>query len=247
MRRPALLALSLMGLAQALRTKPVLPGGGVPWRQSKRESRHVLNSNYALEQLRRQRLSADPDEPNAKARKFRSFRSAFASLPVLSPGFTLQVGGAVLFTLTLSTVLLKILEGIPMLDALYFAITVTTTAGYGDFTPTSTLSRILVSALSFGGLGLIGTLAAGVVGDFAWSLDDTVRSSQTVAGDARRGAIWGYTNRSLLSGAAKRLRLDKLGVVIRALTRTLAMALTITRTLTLTLTRTLAPNPKPKT
>ncbi len=55
---------------------------------------------------------------------------------------------AIIAMLALGTVLFSILEGWSPIDSFYFVAMTATTVGYGDFTPTHTLSKIITVAYS---------------------------------------------------------------------------------------------------
>ena len=61
----------------------------------------------------------------------------------------------VLILLTTGTTFYHILEGWRWLDALYFSVTTLTTVGYGDFSPTTDLSKLFTIGYIFIGIGTI--------------------------------------------------------------------------------------------
>ncbi len=59
-----------------------------------------------------------------------------------------------LFTLALGVVFYSFHEGWSLIDSLYFAISTLTTVGYGDFVPTTSLSKLFTSLYIIIGLGI---------------------------------------------------------------------------------------------
>lgn len=90
--------------------------------------------------------------------------------------FSGAVFAALVITLHLftATVFLCIVEGWSLVDALYFAVVIATTVGYGDITPIHSISKIFVSFYAIVSVALIGGLLQSLVervanaqGDFA--------------------------------------------------------------------------------
>lgn len=88
----------------------------------------------------------------------------------------------VLIHLLTATVFLKISEGWALLDALYFAVVIATTVGYGDITPTRTVSKLFVS--------LYAIISVALIAGMLQSLVDRVADTQrTVANRAHRALL----------------------------------------------------------
>lgn len=63
-----------------------------------------------------------------------------------------------------ATIALHLLEGWGFLDSLYFVVVVTTTVGFGDYTPKKPISKLYVCYLVFAAVSLISTCLAFAVG-----------------------------------------------------------------------------------
>jgi voltage-gated potassium channel len=61
----------------------------------------------------------------------------------------------VFFMLVSGTIFYSFAEGWSVVDAFYFSVTTLTTVGFGDLTPTTTLSKLFTVLYIFTGLGLI--------------------------------------------------------------------------------------------
>jgi hypothetical protein len=59
------------------------------------------------------------------------------------------------FILACGTSFYTLIEGWPVIDALYFSVASLTTVGYGDFTPSSTGSKIFTIAYLLSGVALL--------------------------------------------------------------------------------------------
>ena len=68
------------------------------------------------------------------------------------------VGGLSLFVLGLGTVVYRILEDWSWVDSFYFSSVTLTTVGYGDLSPTTTVSKLFTVFYIFAGISLIGAL-----------------------------------------------------------------------------------------
>ena len=71
---------------------------------------------------------------------------------------TRTVGGLSLFVLGLGTVVYRILEDWSWVDSFYFSSVTLTTVGYGDLSPTTTVSKLFTVFYIFAGISLIGAL-----------------------------------------------------------------------------------------
>ena len=65
---------------------------------------------------------------------------------------------AVVAVLISGTLFYYVEEGWSVLDALYFSVVTLTTIGYGDYAPTSTLSKLFTMAYALTGIALIAGL-----------------------------------------------------------------------------------------
>ena len=61
----------------------------------------------------------------------------------------------VFFMLLVGTIFYSLHEGWSLIDAFYFSVTTLTTVGFGDLSPTTTLSKLFTVVYIFTGLGLI--------------------------------------------------------------------------------------------
>ena len=68
------------------------------------------------------------------------------------------VGGLSVFVLGLGTVVYRILEDWSWVDSFYFSAVALTTVGFGDLTPTTTVSKLFTVFYIFVGISLIGAL-----------------------------------------------------------------------------------------
>jgi len=68
------------------------------------------------------------------------------------------VGGLSLFVLGLGTVVYRILEDWSWVDSFYFSAVTLTTVGFGDLSPTTTVSKLFTVFYIFIGISLIGAL-----------------------------------------------------------------------------------------
>jgi len=65
---------------------------------------------------------------------------------------------AVVVVLITGVVFYRLAEGWSLADSLYFTVIALSTIGFGDFTPTTTFSRLFTVLYAIIGVGLIGTL-----------------------------------------------------------------------------------------
>jgi len=63
-----------------------------------------------------------------------------------------------LFVLGLGTVVYRILEDWSWVDSFYFSVVTLTTVGFGDLSPTTTVSKLFTVFYIFSGISLIGAL-----------------------------------------------------------------------------------------
>ena len=70
------------------------------------------------------------------------------------PQFRVLVG-LVVFLLLSGTVFYSLHEGWSIVDAIYFSVITLTTVGYGDLSPTTTLSKLFTVVYIFVGLSII--------------------------------------------------------------------------------------------
>lgn len=71
----------------------------------------------------------------------------------------------IIFLLALGTVLFSYLEGWGLIDSLYFSTMTLTTIGYGDFVPTTDISKILTSLFALLGVGTF-LFALGIISEY---------------------------------------------------------------------------------
>jgi voltage-gated potassium channel Kch len=65
---------------------------------------------------------------------------------------------ATIVTLIIGVVMMRYLEGLETIDALYFSVVSLTTVGYGDFTPETTGGKIFVMGYLLVGIGIVAAL-----------------------------------------------------------------------------------------
>ncbi len=65
---------------------------------------------------------------------------------------------ATVVTLIIGVVMMRYLEGLQTIDALYFSVVSLTTVGYGDFTPETTGGKIFVMAYLLVGIAIVASL-----------------------------------------------------------------------------------------
>lgn len=59
------------------------------------------------------------------------------------------------FTLISGTIFYSTVEGLRVLDALYFSVTTLSTVGYGDFSPQTDFGKVFTMVYIFAGVGII--------------------------------------------------------------------------------------------
>lgn len=59
------------------------------------------------------------------------------------------------FTLISGTIFYSTVEGLRVLDALYFSVTTLSTVGYGDFSPQTDFGKVFTMVYIFAGIGII--------------------------------------------------------------------------------------------
>lgn len=146
------------------------------------------------ETLRRRRAPL-PAVPNRASRRINVISKAALDKSSEEPPSALSgtrgaLAGIALHLAT-ATVFLRIVEGWPLLDALYFSVVVATTVGYGDLCPTQPASKVFVALYAIVSVALIGGLLQGLVervADAQRSLaagaaGSLIRSSRGGAGD----------------------------------------------------------------
>ena len=65
-----------------------------------------------------------------------------------------------LTVIAVATIFYRIVEGWPLLDALYFSVVTIATVGFGDVTPHTTLGKIFTIVYIFAGIGLFASAVA---------------------------------------------------------------------------------------
>ena len=65
---------------------------------------------------------------------------------------------ATIVTLIIGVVMMRYLEGLQTIDALYFSVISLTTVGYGDFTPETTGGKIFVMGYLLVGIAIVAAL-----------------------------------------------------------------------------------------
>ncbi len=68
----------------------------------------------------------------------------------------IYAGIYVLLLWTISSILFHLFEGISLFDALYWAVTTTTTVGYGDITPSTPEGKAVAMFVMMSGIGILG-------------------------------------------------------------------------------------------
>jgi len=64
---------------------------------------------------------------------------------------------ALVFMLSLGTVVYHIVEKFPWLDAYYFSVVTLATVGYGDYTPHTPFGKLFTTFYIFSGVGILTT------------------------------------------------------------------------------------------
>jgi voltage-gated potassium channel Kch len=96
------------------------------------------------------------------------------------PQFRVLVG-LVVFVLLSGTIFYSLHEGWSIVDAFYFSVITLTTVGYGDLSPTTTLSKLFTVGYIFVGLSII----LGFIDTVAKS--ETIRSRRRGRGGGEEG------------------------------------------------------------
>ena len=89
---------------------------------------------------------------------FKTFREVWAE-----PAGRVLILGALTIVAT-GTVFYSVVEGWPVLDSLYFTVITLTTIGYGDFAPTTAISKIFTIFFVIAGVSFILGLLNFVIG-----------------------------------------------------------------------------------
>ncbi len=63
---------------------------------------------------------------------------------------------------TIATILFHFIERVSLIDSLYWAVTTTTTVGYGDITPKTVLGKMFSMLVMIGGIGVLGLFLASI-------------------------------------------------------------------------------------
>lgn len=85
---------------------------------------------------------------------------------------------AIALHLLIGTVFLVLSEGWTLLDALYFAVVIATTVGYGDITPVNTISKLFVSLYAIVSVAIIANMLQALVERFADAHSNIASSAQ---------------------------------------------------------------------
>ena len=85
---------------------------------------------------------------------------------IITRFLALRVCAAVMAVIGIFTVAFKVLEGWSILDSFYFSTTTIATIGFGDLRPSGLIGRLLTLALAVSGIGLLGGLVSGVLGEW---------------------------------------------------------------------------------
>ena len=88
-----------------------------------------------------------------KSRRIRLFRSLF--LDLLADRQARPIFIYVAITIIISAAVFHYLEGWNWLDSIYFVVITFTTIGYGDFTPTTPLTKLLTILISLNGVAIL--------------------------------------------------------------------------------------------
>lgn len=87
---------------------------------------------------------------------------------------------AIILHLAVATVFLTCIEGWAFLDALYFAVVIATTIGYGDMTPVKNVSKIFVSVYAIVSVVFIARLLQTLVERFATAQSSMATSARSI-------------------------------------------------------------------
>lgn len=98
---------------------------------------------------------------------------------VVTPSFTLCLLGGTLALISACTLLFARLERWSLVDSFYFTTTTLTTIGFGDVKPIGRTSRLLTSALSVLGVGLLGGLVSATLEEMLRSTSHTATLNST--------------------------------------------------------------------
>jgi len=77
-----------------------------------------------------------------------------------------------------STYFYSFVEGWAFVDAFYFTISTITTVGYGDFVPTTSLSKLFTSGIAFIGIAMVLTLFGMVSAHYVRVVNEKEESKQ---------------------------------------------------------------------
>jgi len=90
----------------------------------------------------------------------RFIRKIFA--PLREKKVLLYAGIYILILWIIATILFHEIEGISILDSFYWAVTTTTTVGYGDITPKTTAGKLISIFVMLSGIGVLGIFLASI-------------------------------------------------------------------------------------
>lgn len=86
---------------------------------------------------------------------------------------------AALMTLTIGTIFYHFVEKWTWLDALYFSVVTLATVGYGDFVPTTDLSKLFTIFYILTGVGIIAAFAHSLMSRAAERREKKLKKRQT--------------------------------------------------------------------
>ncbi len=120
---------------------------------------------------------AKPGEPGSQRGRSTATKAAVAvPYTVLMPFIVLwrslrgiwsdQASRGILITagllLVAGTIIFMIIEGFSLIDSFYFSFITLATIGYGDFSPTTDLGKLVTVAYSIAGLGIMAALISAI-------------------------------------------------------------------------------------